>query len=139
MAGRPLRQKKKKLFDFKNKKQGVVAPRFYCKACFCGGTFNEIFIKVGVTLAGGSAKRGDGGERGRADGGGDQLSTVKRTDDLFARSREHPLSLLAQVSLHCTSVFTTQSRFLLFVIDFLFKQSKCVQAHGPGRAMKPEN
>lgn len=62
-----------------------------------GGEHNEIFI--GVILTGGPAECGDGRERGRADGGGDQLSEAKRTDDLLARGREHPFSLLTQVKL----------------------------------------
>lgn len=51
-----------------------------------------------VTLAGRPAQRGDCGERGRADGGGDQLSETEGTDDLLARGGEHPLSLLTQVN-----------------------------------------
>lgn len=49
------------------------------------------------SLTGGPAERGDHRERGRADGGGDQLSEAERTDDLPARGGKHPLPLLAQV------------------------------------------
>ena len=46
---------------------------------------------------GGPAERGAGGERGRADGRGDQLSEAEGPDDLPARGREHPLPVLPQV------------------------------------------
>lgn len=52
-----------------------------------------------VILTGGPAERGDRRERGRPDGGGDQLPAAQRTDDLPARGREHPFPVLAQVKL----------------------------------------
>lgn len=52
-------------------------------------------------MTGGPAGCGEGGERGRADGGGDQLSQAERTDDLSARGGEHPFPLLSQVSSTC--------------------------------------